>query len=114
MEFMIARTSTWLDDNTPCDEAYEKDYMRKDVRTLKSFEEYDNKFKDNFLDKGSNHRINEDGYIEREFKDKAWFIKIDNLEDLLNLQNKYGKIIIYRSWRNYEYMMIEIYDDYRE
>ena len=110
---MIERTSNWFD-HRPCDEAYEKDYMRKDVRTLNSFEEYDNKFKDNFHDIGVNHKINKDGYIEREFEDKTWFIEIDSLEDLLNLQNKYGQIIVSRSWKNYEYMMIEIYDDYRE
>lgn len=113
MEFMITRTSNWSTVR-PCDEAYEKVYSRKDIRTLKSFEEYDNKFRDNFLDNGSNHRINEDGYIEREFEDKAWFIKINSLEDLLNLQNKYGQIIVGQSWNNYEYMMIEIYDGYRE
>lgn len=113
MEFMITRTSTWSE-YRPCDEAYEKDYMRKDVRTFKSFEEYDNKFTDNFLDSGSNHRINEYGYIEREFEDKAWFIEIDNLRDLLNLKNKYGDVILCESWESDDYMMIEIYDDYRE
>lgn len=113
MEFMITRTSVWFDDK-PCDEAYEKDCMRKDVRTLKSFEEYDNKFKDNFHDRGVNHKINKDGYIEREFEDKAWFIEINSLEDLLEFENKFGPIIVSTSWTNYEYMMIEIYDDYRE
>ena len=40
MEFMVTRTSDWSY-SKPCDEAYQKDYMRKDIRTLKSFEEYD-------------------------------------------------------------------------
>ena len=51
MEFMVTRTSGWSY-SKPCDEAYEKNYMRKDIRTLKSFEEYDNRFRDNFLDTG--------------------------------------------------------------
>ena len=40
MEFMVTRTSDWANVK-PCDEAYEKNYMRKDVRTINSFEEYD-------------------------------------------------------------------------
>ena len=113
MEFMIARTSGWSDDK-PCDEAYAKNYMRKDVRTLKSFEEYDNRFRDNFLDTGINHKINDDGYIEREFEDKAWFVKIDTLEELLEFTNKYGEIVFGKAYDNDEMNRIEIYDDYRE
>ena len=61
MEFMITRASDWAN-GKPCDEAYAKNYMWKDIRTLKSLEEYDNRFRDNFLDTGINHKINDDGY----------------------------------------------------
>lgn len=112
MEFRIMRTSNPID--RPCEEAYEKEFMRKDVRRLRSFEEYDNnnKIYGKFTDRGVNHRINEDGFIEREFKDKAWFVEINNLEDLLNIENQYGPIIVSRKRSNH--MMIEIYDDQRE
>src|SRR5699024_10221117 len=88
MEFLVTRASDWSY-SKPCDEAYQKDYMRKDIRTLKSFEEYDNRFRDNFLDTGINHKINDSGYIEREFEDEAWFVKIDTLEELLEFTSKY-------------------------
>ena len=113
MEFMITRASDWANVK-PCDEAYAKNYMRKDIRTLKSFEEYDNRFRDNFLDTGINHKINDDGYIEREFEDEGWFVEIDTLEELLEFTNKYGDIVFGKTYRNYEMNGIEIYDDYRE
>ena len=113
MEFMITRASDWANVK-PCNEAYAKNYMRKDIRTLKSFEEYDNRFRDNFLDTGINHKINDDGYIEREFEDKGWFIKIDTLEELLEFTNKYGEIVFGKAYDNDEMNRIEIYDDYRE
>ena len=113
MEFMVTRTSGWSD-GKPCNEAYAKNYMRKDIRTLKSFEEYDNRFRDNFLDTGINHKINDDGYIEREFEDEGWFVEIDTLEELLEFTNKYGDIVFGKTYRNYEMNGIEIYDDYRE
>ena len=113
MEFMITRASDW-DNVKPCNEAYQKNYMRKDIRTLKSFEEYDNRFRDNFLDTGINHKINDDGYIEREFEDEGWFVKIDTLEELLEFTNKYGEIVFGKAYDNDEMNRIEIYDDYRE
>src|SRR5574344_2214278 len=112
MEFMLSRASVRINEK-PCDEAYIKNYMMKDVKMFKSFEEYDSRGKDNFLDNGSNHRINEEGYIEREFENKTWFVKIDSLEDLLALENKYGEIIIRHSWENRDYMMIFINDAFK-
>lgn len=113
MEFMISRTSMWLG-KRPCEEAYMKNFKYKDIRAFKSFEEYENKFKEKFTDNGTNHRVNERGYIEREFESKAWFIKIDSLEQLLKLTNKYGDIILDKSFLNNDIYSIEIYDDYRE
>ena len=54
MEFMITRASDWANVK-PCDEAYEKNYMRKDVRTLKSFEEYDNRSEEHTSELQSQH-----------------------------------------------------------
>ena len=113
MEFMINRTSI-LTDEKPCEEAYIKKYIYKDTRKLTSFEEYDNMFKENFTDNGINHRINKQGYIERELESKAWFIKLDSLEELLEFTNKYGNIILDKSFFNHDIYTIEIYDDYRE
>src|SRR5699024_7686161 len=112
-ECLVTRTSDWSY-SKPCDEAYAKNYMRKDIRRLKSFEEYNNRFKDNLIDTGINHKINNDGYIEREYEDKSWFIKIDTLEDLLEFTSKYGEIVFGKVYDNYEMNGIEIYDDYRE
>lgn len=113
MEFMISRTSMWSDER-PCEEAYMKKFKYKDIRLLKTFEEYDKKFKEKFTDKGTNHRVNKWGYIEREFEDKGWFIKIDTLEELLEFTNKYGKIILDKSFLNHDIYSIEIYDFFRE
>lgn len=43
-----------------------------------------------------------------------WRIKINSLEQLINLIKKYGTIIVGPYYENEEEMEIEIYDDYRE
>jgi hypothetical protein len=114
MEFMVIRTSTLSEDGPPCPEAYQKDYTRIDERTFKSFDEYKNRLKEDFLADGTNHRILPNGYIARDFADKEWFIQLNNLSDLLLFQAKYGDIILTQSMWNSEIMEIEIYDGYRE
>lgn len=112
MKFQVSRTSVW--GGRPCEEAYQDEITRFDIRTFGSFEEYDKKFTDNWTDKGTNHRINESGRIQREFEETEWFIDINSLEELIDFKKKYGQIVIENSYENPNITQIEIYDTYRE
>lgn len=112
MKFQVGRTSVWS--GKPCEEAYQDEFTRIDVRTFGSFEEYDERFRDNWTDKGENHCINERGRIQREFKEMDWFIDIKSLEELIDFKNKYERIVIEESWDNPNITRIEIYDTWRE
>jgi len=121
MEFRISRTSIWTDEK-PCEEAYKKEYIREDERGFASPEEFKEKLHEDWFSEGFNHRIitnTKDNYINdthiiRYFKDEDWFIKINTIEDLLKLEEKYGDLIIRTFYDNKNYKEIEIYDDYRE
>jgi hypothetical protein len=52
--------------------------------------------------------------IYKDNKEKVWMIKINTIKDLMNLQYKYGDIIIGDSIRYKGYHEILIYDDYIE
>ena len=112
MEFMVSRTSAWGE--KPCERAYRKKFIRLDVRTIGSIEEYNKKFKDNFEDRGRNHTVNDRGYIQREFDDEAWFVEIKDLKELMEFTTKHGDIVLYESHWNKNIFEIEIYDTYRE
>lgn len=121
MEFKISRTSMWFEEK-PCDKAYKKEIIKQDERGFKSFEDHDEKLlrEGKWLEKGFNHKILppnkrfEKEHIYREFKTKVWTIKIDTLEELLELFNTYGELIIKSSFENDNIYEIEIYDDWRE
>ena len=116
MRFKISRVSEWRSDVVPCVEAKLEDCVMLDIRTLKSPEEYDSRFGNSgtWLSKGRNHCINKDGFIQREFDSKDWFIYIDTLEELIKFKHKYGDIIIRNSYSNPREKEIVIYDDYIE
>lgn len=113
MEFEVERTSEFLSLHEPCEEAYEKEVIRFDIRTFGNFEEYDAKFKDNWTDRGVNHCVNKDGNIQREIKEKTWFVRIDTLEELLAFKDKYGRLVIEDAWDRENVTKVEIYDGYR-
>jgi len=120
MEFKISRTSLW-GDKKPCDKAYKKEIIEQDERGFETFEEYDNRFpKEKWLSEGFNHKIlppNEKfktPHIYRKFNKEIWVIEINTLEDLLELHELYGKLIIEKSFENENIYEIEIYDDWRE
>ena len=121
MEFKISRTSLWKD-KKPCDNAYRKKIIRVDERGFKSFEEHDEKLPRDkkWLEVGFNHKIlpaNErvdHEHIYREFNDEVWAIEINTLEDLLDLKEKYGEIIVKTAYENDSINELEIYDDWRE
>lgn len=116
MKFKVSRASVWDKSVKPCDKAKLEECVNLDVRTLKTPEEYDLKFKngETWLSRGKNHCINEDGFIQREFTDKAWFVDINTLEELLEFLNENERIILNKKrwWSNKFEIMI--YDDYVE
>lgn len=65
--------------------------------------------------KGKNHIVTEEGFIRRTLDEKEsfWTISIADLSDLIELNKKYGNIILSEHWFTL-YPKIEIYDDYRE
>jgi hypothetical protein len=125
MEFLLTRTSKWeietlsdLDLKQEDIEYFniiEKTYDYIDKRGFKTPEEYNAKLRDNWFDKGTDHKITKYG-IQRVFKDqeKGFFIEVNSLEDLIRLFEHYGKIIINNNYYNENIKNIEIYDDYRE
>ncbi|MEF9952217.1 MAG: hypothetical protein RR782_02570 [Clostridium sp.] len=119
MKFIVKRTSMWCDE-PPCEGVTfgKLDYV--DIRTLNSFEEFDelhSKSEGTWLSKGINHRIREeDGFIERTIPDgfEGYYIEINTLEELIEFKNKYGgSIVLEKHWDSHV-ECIEIYDDYRE
>lgn len=119
MEFEITRTSTW-GETKPCEEAYRKKIIRIDERGFRNPEEYKERLHEDWFAEGFNHRIvDPHGYYEtehiyREFDDEIWAIKINSLEELLELKEKYGDLVIENCFKNKSINSIEIYDYYRE
>jgi hypothetical protein len=110
MRFRVKRTSVWREDR-PCEEAYSREYMFVDERTVDAPEKlkYRNAAED-WISHGENHRV-ENGHIKRDFRKDGWFIDFDSLPELCAFIDKYGEVIIMRRGN---IMAIEIYDDYRE
>ena|SRR5699024_5487659 len=113
MNFLITRTNDFTN-SKPCEEAYEDIYISHDIRTLHSFEDFDEKFKNKFEDNGRNHHINDEGYIQREFVKEGWFVSLNSLEELIHFKEKYGSLVIGNHFNNKNITEIEIYDGYRE
>jgi hypothetical protein len=110
MEFIIFRTSR---DGKPCEEAVLKNYMRVDERSIDDPSKFITEEKTSWYLHGTNHRA-ENGHIKRDFQAQEWFVEIYTLTDLINLNNKYGALIIENSINNSSIKSIEIYDSYRE
>jgi len=66
-----------------------------------------------WFSKGKNHRV-EHGNIRRDFDDEAWFVEINDLDELMKFQEKYGQIVIQWFMFNQDLLELEIYDSYRE
>lgn len=95
----------------PFEESYKGYCLDTDTKDLKTFEEYNEKFNEDFRANGINHR-EEDGHIARDFIKQCYLVEINTLEELMEIKNKYGDIIIW-DW-SYDYPILEIYDNYRE
>ena len=119
MIFEVTRTSSWEEENPPCDGCIRIKYTRVETRTLGSAEEFDKRFgarEGKWFSVGSNHRFNNKGYITRDREEvDSWGIEINTLEELMEFKNRVGEELVIRSsWNNPEFPTIEIYDDYRE
>ena len=96
-----------------CIPCFKKSYDWIEVRTFKSFEEFDSTFgssEGTWLSKGSNHRINEEGFIERTFKNEAkgWFVEINSIEELMELKEKIkSPITLSKDWSNRNITLME-------
>jgi len=109
MEFLCTRTSEWYE--KPCEEAYEKEFFRVDVRYATKPEDIPC-YKNNpskWYEEGENHRV-EGGKIKRDLKNRGWFIAVESLEELVTFIKKHGRVIVSVE----DNSTIEIYDDYRE
>ena len=90
-----------------------------DTRTIRTPEEFDErlaKHEGKWLNVGTNHRINKDGYITRDmgFVEK-WGIEINSIEELMAFKERIGHdLVLTTSYIDKETPEIEIYDDYRE
>ena len=117
MEFLLTRTSGWVENQIP--NAVIKKYTKIEVRYCSTFEEFDERFsriEGNWLSKGVNHKMSK-GRIQREFPSGAegHFIEINSIEELLEFHKKVGSELIITSATNNESIpAIEIYNNYRE
>ena len=118
MIFQVVRTSN-RDDKKPFKDCIPIKLTRVETRTLRTPEEFDNKFGDRegkWLNRGTNHRVDARGYITRDrgFQD-AWGIEINSIEELIDFQEAVGEgLVLNTSWIDNKTPCIEIYDDYRE
>lgn len=118
MKFIVSRTSSWYRENSPCEDAKRDKIVRVETRSLKNPEDFDERFsrvEGKWFSVGSNHRVNEHGYItrDREMMD-VWSVEFNTLDELVEFCNKYGDVVIEDCMWNKAYKEIEIYDDYRE
>lgn len=97
MKFIVSRsTVSFRESKSPCEGAKEEELTPLDFRTVKTIEEAQKKvwYKE-WLDGGVNHR-EEDGMVvcDKKEKVKEWVVDIGSLEELIDLQGKYGEILL--------------------
>mgnify|MGYP005838881461 CR=1 FL=1 len=100
MKFIISRKRVSVTENRQvCDEAVLEELTPMDYRDVRNMDEAKNKiwFND-WIAEGVNHR-EEDGMVVCEKKERSpqWVVNLNNLEELLELQEKYGSINISNS-----------------
>ena len=118
MKFIVSRTSIWNDEIKPCEEAKRDSIVCVETRALYTPEEFDERLaqrEGKWFSVGTNHRVNEKGYITRDIgMIDVWSVEFNTLEEIIEFCDKYDSVVIeYCIW-NKAYKQIEIYDDYRE
>ena len=116
--FEVRRTSYW-NDECPYEKCIPIKLTRVETRTLKTPEEFDAKFskrEGKWLEVGSNHRVDKQGFITRDREEEdAYGIEINSLEELMDFFNEVKEeIVLQKSWIDKETPCLEIYDTYRE
>lgn len=112
MKFEINRTSEY--GKKPCEEAVKSTIVNVDIRTVDNPEKLKCMSVEDWYNDGTNHRVI-NGEIARDFENKdCYTVEINTIEQLIELNNKYGELIIRKSYIDDETPAIEIYDDYRE
>lgn len=116
--FEVARTSCWTD-KCPYEKCIPIKLTRVETRTLRTPEEFDERFSKSegkWLEVGSNHRVNKQGFITRDREERDTYgIEINSLEELMNFMDEVNEFIVLReSWTDGKTPCLEIYDDYRE
>ena len=115
MLFEVRRTSS-LTDECPYEKCIPIKLIRVETRTLKTPEEFDAKFSKNegkWLEVGSNHRVDEEGFITRDTEEDTYGIEINSLEELMDFFNEVKeKIVLRKSYIDDKTPCLEIYDDY--
>lgn len=97
MKFIVSRKNiSPSESKRPCEEATEEMLVPLDYRIVRTLEEAKQKiwYKD-WMQSGENHR-EENGMVvcDKKAKVKEWVCEINNLEELLAFQSKYGDITI--------------------
>ena len=116
--FEVRRTSCWTDE-CPYEKCIPIKLTRVETRTLKTPEEFDAKFskvEEKWLEVGSNHRVDKQGFIIRDREEEDTYgIEINSLEELMDFFNEVKEeIVLQKSWIDKETPCLEIYDTYRE
>jgi hypothetical protein len=117
MLFQVDKTSEWTN-KKPYDKCIPIQLTRVETYFLRTPEEFDKRFSDRkgkWLNVGTNHRINKQGYITRNLDVDAWGVEINTLEELLKFKDEVNKeIVLKKSWIDKKTPCLEIYDTRRE
>jgi hypothetical protein len=117
MKFLVTRTSLFLDDTKPCDDAQRCNYISVDERTVNHPDKLypKNKFTSDWYNdpRFFNHRV-EHGHIKRDQNREGWCICLNTLDELKLFADKHGRCVVSNEDGNPDMMSIEIYDTYRE
>ena len=118
MIFEIKRVSDMFSSKKPYGKCSEIEITETEKTPYKSFEEYNEKsgMKLKWTQRGTNHRVLEDGCIARDFgKKKVYTMEINSLEELIAFKNDVShEVIIYDSEIENIEFGIKIYDAYLE
>lgn len=112
MIFKVRRSSQWAEDVQPIKESYKGKCLETQRLLFPSFEAFEKDRDYSFKADGMNHRVLSNKTIERDFEIDCYLIEINTLEELMELEEKYGSLIV--MYLNYNYPVLEIYDTWRE
>ena len=120
MKFIVIRESKWcLNDEDICiDEAMRESIVCIETRTYYTPEEFDAKHahrEGEWLSVGTNHRVDENGWITRDKMIDVWSVEINTVDELIKFCDKYGGTVMIRdclSNKTYkEIFILDVIDD---